>query len=157
MWIEILHFSNTTTNAFIAKLKDIFVQFVIPTELVSDNAPQFSFSDLQSNMDLHMWRRVRTCQMPTEKLSELCKRSKHSQTGWSLVGPDWSPPQDAILHKTNDGPSHPYDPSCSQDDPPRTWCVKRILTLNCHIAATMIDTTSISTTSTVVGQIGDKI
>ena len=43
-WIEILHLSNTTSAACIAKLKDIFARFDIPTELVSDNAPQFSSS-----------------------------------------------------------------------------------------------------------------
>ena len=43
-WIEILHLSITTTAACIAKLKDIFARFGIPTELVSHNAPQFSSS-----------------------------------------------------------------------------------------------------------------
>ena len=48
MLIEILHFSNTITTACIAKLKDIFAQFGIPTELVSDNPPQFSSSESKS-------------------------------------------------------------------------------------------------------------
>ena len=47
-WIEILYLRNTTTAACIAKLKDIFARFGIPTELVSDNAPQFSSSEFKS-------------------------------------------------------------------------------------------------------------
>ena len=41
-WIEIMHLSHMTTAACMAKLKDIFARFGIPTEPVSDNAPQFS-------------------------------------------------------------------------------------------------------------------
>ena len=47
-WIEILHLSNTTIAACIAKLKDIFARFGTVTELVSDNAPQFSSSEFKS-------------------------------------------------------------------------------------------------------------
>ena len=47
-WIEILHLSNATTAACIAKLKDIFARFGIPTELVSHNAPQLSSSEFNS-------------------------------------------------------------------------------------------------------------
>ena len=47
-WIEILHLSNTTTAACIAKLKDTFARFGTPIELVSHNAPQFSSSVFKS-------------------------------------------------------------------------------------------------------------
>ena len=48
IWIEILQLSNTTSAAYIAKLKDIFARFGIPIELVSDNAPQLSSSYVKS-------------------------------------------------------------------------------------------------------------
>jgi len=52
-WIEILHLSNMTTAAGIATLKYIFARCGIPTELVSDNAPQLSSSEFLIYL-LHM-------------------------------------------------------------------------------------------------------
>ena len=47
-WIEILHLNDTTTATCIATLKVIFARYGIPTELVSDNAPQFSSAEFTS-------------------------------------------------------------------------------------------------------------
>ena len=47
-WIEILHVTNITSAAGIAKLKDIFARYGIPAELVSDNGPHFASAEFRS-------------------------------------------------------------------------------------------------------------
>ena len=59
-WIDIKLLQSTTSNAIIAKLKNVFSVHGIPDVLQSDNGPQFSASEFQSFANFYGFKHVTT-------------------------------------------------------------------------------------------------
>ena len=49
-----MHVKSTTTAACVTKMKDVFVCFGFPEEIVSDSGPQFASSEFRSFVESNM-------------------------------------------------------------------------------------------------------
>ena len=87
-WIEILHVSITTSSACIAKLKDVFSRFGIPSELISDNGPQFVSSEFKLFVDKYCFNHITTSpHLPSangeaERAVQTAKRILRQEDPW---------------------------------------------------------------------------